>query len=111
MLVNIWVKDNFTGDVHQVGTDPHDSLDVVDGRVEYLNLQNGCGTLGDTDGYSFIEEPADSIDDYVVVTPDVLRVNREHLHKDVLRMLEEHPEIFEDDDDEREDNKEGMQRE
>ena len=33
------------------------------------------------------------MDDYVSVTPDVLRVNREYLHRDILKMLEEHPEL------------------
>lgn len=95
MLVNIWVKDNMTGHVHQVGTDPHDSLEFWDGVVEYVNQQCMEGTK---DGaYSFIKTP--DVDDYVSVTPDVLRVNREYLHKDVLKMLEEHPEIFEEDND------------
>ena len=98
MIANIWVRDNITGRIHQVGTDTHDSLDVIDGKVEYMNMQNGCGTCGDTGGYSFIEEPADSFEEYVVVTPNILRVNREYLHRDVLKMLEEHPEIFEEDE-------------
>lgn len=29
---------------HVVGTDVHDCLLVTDGKVEYYNLQNGCGT-------------------------------------------------------------------
>ena len=33
MLVNIWVKDNCTGNVHQVGTDPHDSLESIGSSV------------------------------------------------------------------------------
>lgn len=95
MLVNIWVKDRFTGNVHQVGTDPHDSLECWNGVVEYVNLQCMEGTMGG--GYSFVEPP--DLDDYVSVTTDVLRVNREYLRKDVLKMLEEHPEIFEEDND------------
>lgn len=92
MLMNIWVKDNMTGHVHQVGTDPHDSLEFWDGVVEYVNQQCMEGTK---DGaYSFVKTP--DVDDYVSVTPDVLRVNREYLHKDVLRMLEERPELLED---------------
>lgn len=51
-------------------------------------------------GYSFVESP--DLDDYVSVTPDVLRVNREYLHKDILKMLEEHPEIFEEDEEDKE---------
>lgn len=94
MLVNIWVKDNCTGIVHQVGTDPHDSLDSLDGKVEYYNLQNGDGT---PTGYSFVPPPDGyDMDDYVSVTPDVLKVNREYLHNDILKILEEHPEYFEE---------------
>lgn len=92
MLMNIWVKDNCTGYVHQVGTDPHDSLEFWDGVVEYVNQQCMEGTMGG--GYSFVETP--DVDDYVMVTPDVLRVNREYLHRDVLKMLEEHPELLEE---------------
>lgn len=92
MLVNIWVKDNCTGNVHQVGTDPHDSLELWNGVVQYVNMQCMEGTMGG--GYSFVESP--DLDDYVSVTPDVLRVNREYLHKDVLKMLEEHPELLEE---------------
>lgn len=94
MLVNIWVKDNCTGYVHQVGTDPHDSLDSLDGKVEYYNLQNGDGT---PTGYSFVPPPDGyDMDDYVSVTPNVLRVNREYLRKDILKILEEHPDYFEE---------------
>lgn len=55
MLVNILVKDNCTGNVHQVGTDPHDSLECWNGVVEYVNLQCMEGTMGG--GYSFVEPP------------------------------------------------------
>lgn len=62
--MNIWVRDKDGGKIHQVGTDIHDSLIFIDGKVEYCNLQNGGGTLG---GYEFVETP--DLDDYVVVTP------------------------------------------
>lgn len=100
MLVNIWVKDNCTGNVHQVGTDPHDSLECWNGVVEYVNMQCMEGTMGG--GFSFVEPP--DMDDYVSVTPDVLRVNREYLHKDILKMLEEHPEIFDEDEEDKEES-------
>ena len=94
MLVNIWVKDNCTGIVHQVGTDPHDSLDSLDGKVEYYNLQNGDGT---PTGYSFVPPPDGyDMDDYVSVTPDVLLMNRQLIHHDMQEWLEKHPEIFEE---------------
>ena len=98
MLVNIWVKDNCTGIVHQVGTDPHDSLDSLDGKVEYYNLQNGDGT---PTGYSFVPPPDGyDMDDYVSVTPDVLLMNRQLIHHDMQEWLEKHPEIFEKDEEE-----------
>ena len=98
MMINIWVRDNQTGQVHQVGTDPHDSLDSTDGKVEYYNLQNGDGT---PTGYSFVKPPEGyDMGNYVTVTPNILRVNREYLHKDVLKMLGERPEIFEEEDEE-----------
>ena len=100
MLVNIWVKDNRTGYVHQVGTDPHDSLDSLDGKVEYYNLQNGDGT---PTGYSFVPPPDGyDMDDYVSVTPDVLLMNRQLIHHDMQEWLEKHPEIFEKDKEESE---------
>jgi len=98
MLVNIWVKDNCTGIVHQVGTNQHDSLECWNGVVQYVNMQCMEGTMGG--GFSFVEPP--DMDDYVSVTPNVLRVNREYLHKDILKMLEEHPEIFEEDEEDKE---------
>lgn len=100
MLVNIWVKDNCTGFVHQVGTDPHDSLDSLDGKVEYYNLQNGDGT---PTGYSFVPPPDGyDMDDYVSVTPDVLLMNRQLIHHDLQEWLEKHPEIFEEDEEDNE---------
>lgn len=44
-LIRLFVFDRATGDVHQVGTDPHDALDVTQNGVEYHNLQNSCGTM------------------------------------------------------------------
>ena len=98
MLVNIWVKDNCTGIVHQVGTDPHDSLDSLDGKgvVQYVNMQCMEGTMGG--GYSFVESP--DLDDYVSVTPDVLMMNRQLIHHDMQEWLEKHPGIFDNDEEE-----------
>ena len=90
MLVNIWVRDNDTGHVHQVGTDPHDSLDSLYGKVEYYNLQNGDGT---PTGYSFVPPPDGyDMDDYVSVTPEQLLMNRQLIHHDLQEWLEKHPE-------------------
>lgn len=89
MLINIWVKDNCTGIVHQVGTDPHDSLDSLEGKVEYYNLQNGDGT---PTGYSFVPPPGGyDMDDYVIVTPEQLMLNRKMLHADLAAMIAANP--------------------
>lgn len=54
----IKVKDNaHDGYIHIVGTNSHDSLIVMNGQLEYYNLQNGCGTIGDDEyGYEFFVE-------------------------------------------------------
>jgi hypothetical protein len=99
MLMNIWVRDKSNGHIHQVGTDVHDSLVMMDGAVHYCNLQNGCGTL---DEYEFVEAP--DLDDYVRVTPDELYLNRELVHEELLKMLDAKRDavnkLLEDEDDE-----------
>ena len=54
----IKVKDKaHDGYIHIVGTNSHDSLIVMNGQLEYYNLQNGCGTIGDDEyGYEFVAE-------------------------------------------------------
>lgn len=52
--MKIFVKDTETGKVHQVGTDRHDSLTLIDGGLHYYNLQCGEGTYGG--GYQFCTE-------------------------------------------------------
>ena len=83
MLINLWVKDKSNGHIHQVGTDVHDSIEFLCGEVTYYNLQNGGGT---PDDYEWVESP--DIDDYVSVTPEQLYLNRQLVHKDILKMLE-----------------------
>lgn len=51
--LKLWIRDNTDGTVRQYGTNPHDSLQVRDGVLEYYNLQNGDGT---PTGYSFCNE-------------------------------------------------------
>ena len=90
MMMNLWVKDKSSGVIHQIGTDVHDSLVYIDGRVEYYNLQNGEGTMGDNlGGYEFVEQPILNglDDDYVSITPEQLYLNKELIHKDLLKML------------------------
>lgn len=94
MLMNIWVRDTASGRVHQVGTDPHDSLEMFFGVVHYVNMQCMEGTLGG--GYEFVEAP--DVDDYVSVTPDELMINRELLHKDLQAKLEKSG-LFEEQED------------
>lgn len=47
------VYDKETKTTHIVGNDTHDCLLVRNGKVEYYNLQNGCGT---PDTYEFVEK-------------------------------------------------------
>ena len=87
MLINLWVRDNRDGTVHQVGTDVHDSINFMDGKVVYYNLQNGSGTLkpNDPDGYDFVEPP--DLDDYIPVTQEQLYLNRKLVHEDIMKMI------------------------
>ncbi len=82
MLINLWVKDKHSGRIHQVGTEVHDSIEFLCGQVTYYNLQNGSGT---PDDYEWVEPP--NTDDYVSVTPEQLYLNRDLVHKDLLKML------------------------
>lgn len=83
MLINLWVKDKSNGYIHQVGTDVHDSVEYLDGEVVYVNMQSCASTLDD---YEWIEPP--DTDGYVSVTPEQLWLNRELVHKDIIKMLE-----------------------
>jgi hypothetical protein len=91
MIINLWVRNKINGNIHQVGTDQHDSLELIDGKVEFINLQCMCGTLGGD--YEFVKSP--DLDEYVSVTPEQLYLNRELIHKDLLKQLEE-SELFKD---------------
>ena len=82
MLINLWVRDKRDGRVHQVGTDHHDSVEYLCGEVVYVNMQSKASTL---DEYEWVEPP--DVDDYVMVTPSELYLNRELVHKDVLAIL------------------------
>lgn len=74
MLINLWVKDKRDGTIHQVGTDVHDSIEFIDGKVVYINMQSLCGTgADDPDGYEWVKPP--DMDDYVSVTPEQLYIN------------------------------------
>jgi hypothetical protein len=83
VLINLWVKDKQNGRIHQVGTDVHDSIEFLDGKVVYVNMQSTASTL---DYYEFVEPP--DLDGYVSVTPEQLWLNRELVHKDIIAMLQ-----------------------
>lgn len=55
---DIYIQEKQSGNIHRLGTDPHDAIWVdKNGIVRYINLQNGCGCNGDGDnkdcGYRF----------------------------------------------------------
>lgn len=83
MPINVWVRDKQSGRIHQVGTDPHDSLEVFDGAVHYVNMQCMCGTLGGD--YEFVEAPDPC--KYVGVMPEQLMLNKKMIHKDLMKVL------------------------
>lgn len=57
------------GYVHIVGTNSHDSLILYKGQLEYYNLQNGCGTIGDDEyGYEFVAEESEYLPHVEFVT-------------------------------------------
>lgn len=57
----IKVRDNGKdGYIHIVGTNSHDALIAYKDRLEYYNLQNGCGTCADDEyGYEFVGEESE----------------------------------------------------
>ena len=64
-MVKLFLKDNTDGQVHEYGTDPHDSLILQDdGSLHYHNLHNSTGTMFPKEGYSFClengEDPRES---------------------------------------------------
>lgn len=67
-LIDMYVRDKYTGKIHKIGADPHDSIWVSsEGVVHYMNLQNGDGASGDgfndQDGYAFVPSDCGEIDD------------------------------------------------
>lgn len=63
MSVRLFVKDEVTKNVHEYGTESHDSLilNETDGSLAYYNLQTGDGT-GKNGGYTFCEADGSNID-------------------------------------------------
>lgn len=63
MLMNLWVRCLINGKIHQIGTQEYDSLEFMDGRVEYINLRTNGGTHdGD---YIFVDPPSHYLDLYI----------------------------------------------
>lgn len=56
-LIDIYVRDKETDEIHRVGDDPHDMLTITDANeLSYHNLHNGdgCRTGDDCGGYEFV---------------------------------------------------------
>lgn len=58
-LIDLYVKDRTTGEIHKVGEDQHDTIFVRNGKLFYQNLQNGDGCVltdeGCVGGYEFVD--------------------------------------------------------
>ena len=55
----IRIRDKRTGNIHIVGTNYHDSLNIYKDRLTYVNMQNGCGSQYDDAEYEFVHEEND----------------------------------------------------
>ena len=56
-MLRLFVKDNYSGRVHEYGTDQHDALILMDdGSLHYEHLQCGVGTMFPEEGFSFCNE-------------------------------------------------------
>lgn len=56
-LIDIYVRDKYSGVIHKVGDNCHDHLSINDmGQLCYYNLQNGdgCRTGDNKGGYEFV---------------------------------------------------------
>lgn len=98
MIVDLWVRDNFTGDVHQIGTNHHDSLQMFANdhgilSVEYVNLQNGEGTFGG--GYSFVPRP-DIDTGYMQITPEEMFLNEAYIEEKLYKFIKQFKPKYED---------------
>lgn len=46
-MIDLWIRNKYSGTIHKIGDDPHDCLMVDDqGTVRYYNLQCGDGCKG-----------------------------------------------------------------
>ena len=53
-IMKLYVKDMASNVIHEIGSDRHDSLMLIDGGLFYYNLHNGEGTYGG--GYKFCDK-------------------------------------------------------
>lgn len=98
MVVDLWVRDNCTGDVHQIGTNRHDSIELFEddhGRLtaEYVNMQNGSGTF--RGGYSFIPRP-DIDTGYMCLTPEEMYLNEAYIDERLYNFLKKYKPKYDD---------------
>lgn len=88
----IRLRDNTSGRIHEYGTDRHDSL-IISGDGKYLiyeNMQNGCGSVFQDEGYSFVTEndvpPCDDDKAYLYGT-EVANVGGFSENDHIVRMI------------------------
>lgn len=55
MLTDLYVIDTFSGKIHKVGENPHDSLRVTIDGLHYENLQNGDRGTVNRGGYIILK--------------------------------------------------------
>ncbi len=62
-LIDLYIKDRQTGDIHRIGDDRHDMIHIDKGQLHYRNLQNGDGCVltdhGCVGGYEFVDNTDD----------------------------------------------------
>lgn len=100
----IKVKDRWSGRTHIVGTNCHDWLHIVNGHIDYYNLQNGdgtefidkglpanegyefCGTYDDYRGEAYIEFV--ELDDFITIMKKE-QANIDEINEALLKIIEE----------------------
>lgn len=78
------------GYIHIVGTNSHDSLIAYDDRLEYYNLQNGCGTAGNDEyGYEFVYEVNQWGASYVefVTLEEFIKLSEQSIDENTKQMI------------------------
>ena len=96
----IKVKDRATGYVHIVGTNCHDSLEIVNGHLDYLNLQCCEGTelidkgMPEKEGFEFVGEKIELSDapivEFIPLNEFILLMRRKQKELDEINCILEH---------------------